>query len=190
MQKIPTIFTRDWLKNPSAVIDQPHPDCGWVFAGEGVATRKLDGTSCLVKDRALFRRREVKAGQIMPTDFVQAGLDSETGKTVGWVPVGDSGEDRWHREAFDAAGGALEDGTYELLGPKVQGNPERRPAHVLAPHALAEVYDDAPVTFEALRAWLADRDMEGLVWHHPDGRMGKIKLRDFGFKRRAAPAAA
>jgi hypothetical protein len=26
-------------------------------------------------------------------------------------------------------------------------------------------------------------DIEGLVFHHPDGRMAKIKLRDFGMKR-------
>ena len=23
-------------------------------------------------------------------------------------------------------------------------------------------------------------DIEGIVWHHPDGRMAKIKRRDFG----------
>jgi hypothetical protein len=34
-----------------------------------------------------------------------------------------------------------------------------------------------------LREWLLDRDIEGLVFHHPDGRMAKIKLRDFGLKR-------
>ena len=183
MKKIPTIFTRDWLKNPSAVIDQPHPDCAWVFAREGTATRKLDGTSCLVAGGELFRRREIKAGQPEPAGFVAAGLDNETGKSVGWVPVGDVAEDRWHREAFASAGGTLEDGTYELLGPKIQGNPEQRATHVLAAHVAAEVFGDAPVTFDALRAWLSDRDMEGLVWHHPDGRMGKIKLRDFGLKR-------
>ena len=83
MKKIPTIFTRDWLKNPSAVIDQPHPDCAWVFAGEGVATRKLDGTSCLVGGHDLFRRREIRAGQAEPDGFLAAGVDSETGKSVG-----------------------------------------------------------------------------------------------------------
>ena len=186
MQKIPTIFTRDWLKDPSAVINQPHPDCGWVFAGEGVATRKLDGTSCLIHGGALYKRREIKAGQPTPENFMPADTDSETGKAVGWVPVGDVAEDRWHREAFAAAGDTLDEGTYELLGPKVQGNPERRATHVLAAHADAETFDDAPLTFEALRAWLSDRDMEGLVWRHPDGRMAKIKLRDFGLKRRTA----
>lgn len=27
--------------------------------------------------------------------------------------------------------------------------------------------------------WLADEGVEGVVWHHPDGRMAKLKGRDF-----------
>jgi hypothetical protein len=184
LRKIPTIFARDWNGDRSRVIDTPHADCGWVFAGEGVATRKLDGTSCLVRGGKLFKRRELKKGQTTPPDFTLADHDEETGRTVGWVPVGDGPDDRWHREAF-AAAGAMPDGTYELLGPHVQGNPERLKRDTLLPHATATAYADAPRTFEALRDWLARHDIEGLVWHHPDGRMAKIKLRDFGLKRPA-----
>ena len=67
--------------------------------------------------------------------------------------------------------------------PKVQGNVERLERHVLQAHGAAERYDDVPRTFDGLREWLHDRDIEGLVFHHPDGRMAKIKLRDFGLKR-------
>jgi len=187
MKKIPTIFERDWDGDRSRVVDKPHPDCAWVFAGEGVATRKYDGTSCLIRDGRLFKRREIKAGQAVPPDFEVATVDDETGKTVGWIPVGDGPDDRWHREAFADADG-YGDGTYELLGPKVQGNVEGRTQHVLQPHAMARTYPDAPRTFNALREWLAGQDIEGLVWHHPDGRMAKIKLRDFGLKRPANPS--
>lgn len=182
MKKIPTMFERDWSGDRSRVIDAPHPACIWVFAGEGVATRKYDGTSCLVRGGVLFKRRELRAGQPAPPDFEVATVDDETGKTVGWVPVGEGAEDRWHREAFAAQPG-LPDGTYELLGPRVQGNVERRTAHVLQAHNMARTYPEAPRTFEGLRAWLDGRDIEGLVFHHPDGRMAKIKLRDFGLKR-------
>lgn len=182
MKKIPTIFERDWDGDRSRVVDKPHPDCGWVFDGEGVATRKYDGTSCLVRDGKLYKRREIKAGQIAPPDFEVATVDEETGKTVGWVPVGDGAEDRWHREAFAEAGG-YSDGTYELLGPKIQGNVEQRTKHVLQSHAMARTYPTAPRTFNGLCAWLSSYDIEGLVFHHPDGRMAKIKLRDFGLRR-------
>ena len=50
-------------------------------------------------------------------------------------------------------------------------------------HAEAPVLADSPRTFAGLRAFLAGQDFEGLVFPHPDGRMGKIKLRDFGLKR-------
>lgn len=186
MKKIPTIFERDWDGDRSRVIDRPHPDCAWVFAGDGVATRKYDGTSCLIRDGRFFKRREVKSGQTLPPDFEVETVDSETGKTVGWVPVGDGPEDKWHREAFAALPARQENGTYELLGPSVQGNPEKFDAHTLFAHVLTERFDAAPRTFDALRAWLEGRDIEGLVFHHPDGRMGKIKLRDFGLRRKRA----
>ena len=37
----------------------------------------------------------------------------------------------------------------------------------------------ATADFEGLRQWLNDHTFEGIVWHHPDGRMAKIKKRDF-----------
>jgi hypothetical protein len=40
-----------------------------------------------------------------------------------------------------------------------------------------------PRDFDGLREYLAGKDIEGIVWHHSDGRMAKIKLRDFGHKR-------
>lgn len=184
------MFQRDWDGARSRVVDQPHPDCNWVFAGEGTATRKLDGTCCMVRDGRLFKRRELKPGQPAPEGFALEGSDDETGKCVGWVPVGDGPEDALHRAGFAVHAG-LPDGTYELIGPKVQGNPEHAPGPMLIRHALAVAYPDAPRTFDGLREWLDGRDIEGIVFHHPDGRMAKVKLRDFGFKRRAPlPQAA
>lgn len=37
--------------------------------------------------------------------------------------------------------------------------------------------------FQQLVDFLSDRDTEGIVWHHPDGRMCKIKKRDLGLPR-------
>lgn len=181
MKKIPTIFDRDWDGDRSRVLDAPHPDCAWVFAGEGAALQKLDGTSCKIESGKLFKRREIREGKPEPDDFVCESHDGITGKKVGWIPVGDGDEDKWHRQAFDGKG-PFEDGTYELVGPKVQGNPEQYGEHTLVAHKSC-LEMDAPTEFGQLKAWLEGRDIEGLVWHHPDGRMAKIKLRDFGFKR-------
>ena len=100
-----------------------------------------------------------------------------------WIAVGDGPEDRWSREAF-ATSTALPDGTYELCGPKVQGNPEGVPAHCLVTHG-GEVLPDFPRTFDGMRDALRSGEIEGVVFHHPDGRMAKVKGKDFGFKRAA-----
>jgi hypothetical protein len=122
-----------------------------------------------------------------PANFLMEEHDAETGKTVGWMPVGDGPEDQRHREAFDR-GLVWSDGTYELIGPKVQGNPEKKDRHVLVPHSveLLALCDQPPTGFDELRDYLTGKDIEGVVWHHPDGRMAKIKLRDFGLKRGGA----
>lgn len=181
MKKTPTIFKRN-TKDMSAVLPERHEDCDWVFNGEGVATRKYDGTCCLIKEGKLFKRREIKKGKKAPDDFVLADHDEITGKTVGWVPVNlESKEDQWHAEAF---AGGLSDGTYELLGPKIQGNPEGYEKHTLLKHSEAETYLNAPREYEALASWLKDKNIEGVVYHHPDGRMAKIKKRDFGQNRK------
>lgn len=185
MKKIPTMFDRDWNGDKSRVVNAPHKDCGWVFDGEGWATIKIDGTSCMVRDGKLYKRRELREKDLDdPADFELVMHDGETGRRVGWVPVGDGPEDRYHREAF--ADGPHGDGTYELIGPKVQGNPENVDRHMLIPHGegRAGVLDPQPPRdFDGLRAWLTGRDLEGIVWHHTDGRMAKIKLRDFGLRR-------
>lgn len=198
MKKIPTIFVRDWegTIGPPArfVLDKHHPDCEWVFNGEGTATQKLDGTCCLIRDGKLYKRHEVKPGKRAPEGFEEIEQDMETGKTVGWVPVGDVPEDKWHREALEHAKQyGLHDGVYELLGPKIQGNPEQARSHMLvclfSPFASGQqvnpdlVEMDIPRTFDGLRGYLVTHDVEGIVWHHSDGRMAKIKAKDFGLRR-------
>lgn len=179
MKKIISLFKRnydgDWLVRDEVV------DCAeWVIAGEGVATRKFDGTCCKVEDGQLWKRREVKRGQKPPPGFVPATeVDPNTGKQQGWVLVDpEDPSDKFFVEAFDDG---IEDGTYELCGPKVQGNAEGFRRHVLVPHGEYKL--EAPRTFDELKDWLAERDLEGIVWHHPDGRMVKIKKKDFGLKR-------
>jgi len=114
-----------------------------------------------------------------PDDLSRVLDDQTTGKRTGWVPILD--EDKWHREAI--ARHEIEppaDGTYELVGPKVQGNPDGFDEHRLLEHAALERYPDAPTDRAGLTEWLTDHAIEGLVWHHPDGRMAKIKRRDVG----------
>lgn len=175
MRKIPTIFERD-PDHPKRVTANPHPDCAWVFAGEGVATRKYDGTCVMFDGEQWWARREVKSGKQTPPNYQPLSTDPHTGKTTGWEPIGQSAFAKQHAEAI--AGKTFTSGTYELVGPKINGNPEQSDGHQLIAHAEALIIGDAPRTY----AELAGYDfaaMEGLVFHHPDGRMAKIKARDF-----------
>lgn len=181
MKKIPTIFKRN-PENMRELLNEPHPDCQWVFSGEGVATQKYDGTCVMIDtDGAYYKRREVKHGKPAPDGFFAVSVDNSTGKTVGWVGVDpEDKSDKWHVAALDET---LQPGTYELCGPKVQGNPEGYDAHRLVSHADAKQFDDVPRDFEGIKHWLQNKDIEGIVFHHPDGRMGKIKNKDFDQKR-------
>ena len=189
MKKTVSLFQRNY-DGDRLVRDEIVPGAEWVVAGEGVATRKHDGTCCLVRDEKLYKRYDAKAGKVPPAGFepAQPDPDSNTGHWPGWLPVGEGPDDARHREAWDSGwghspqGALLADGTYELCGPKVQKNLEGCTSHVLVRHGC-EVLADAPRTYDALCSYLANKDIEGIVWHHPDGRMVKIKGKDFGVKR-------
>ena len=186
MKKIISLFKRDY-EGTRLVYDEVVEGAEWVVAGEGRATRKLDGTCCMIRDNKLYKRYTVKKGKTPPANFEAATEpDPRTGKQEGWVPVGDGPEDQYYREAFEKYSPIPEiaptDGTYELIGPKIQGNPENCKDHVLMEHGSIEI-EGVPRDYEGLKKWFEGENIEGIVWHHPDGRMVKIKKKDFGLKR-------
>lgn len=180
MKKIISLFQRNY-DGDRLVRDEIVPGAEWVVAGEGVATEKVDGTCCMIRDGKLFKRFDAKNGKTPPAGFEAAQEpDPKTGHWPGWMPVGDGPADARHREAFES-GEAYADGTYELLGPKVQSNPHGFEKHVLMRHGH-EVLPYAPRTYDLLKRYLNEFIIEGIVWKHPDGRMVKIKAKDFGIK--------
>lgn len=179
MRKIPTLFVRDWEHDRSRVTREPNPDCAWVFAGEGRPTRKLDGTCTRYDGRSWWARREVKPGKTPPPNFELAAVDDRTGKRTGWEPIEQSSYARWHAEALTRpAPCGWEPGTYELCGPKVNGNPEGMHEHLLLRHGAHDLAD-VPLDFDGLARWLLAHPYEGIVWHHrEDQRMAKLKRKD------------
>ncbi|MGW4330483.1 RNA ligase 1 family protein [Nocardia sp. NPDC004573] len=178
MEKIPTLFVRDWDGNPKYVTREKNPECLWVFAGEGVATRKFDGTCVRYDGDRWWARREIKPGKTAPPGFIALVTDGETGKTVGWEPAEQSSFAKFLVEALDN-GESWEPGTYELVGPRVNGNPEHQQRHILVPHGGEILELDVPRDYDGLAAWLHAHPWEGVVWHNSDGRMAKLKARDF-----------
>ena len=178
MKKIPTLFKRN-PEDRRHVLNEVNHGCEWVLAGEGVATRKYDGTCVLLDaEGGWYARREVKRGKTAPACWYEVDRDDATGKSVGWEPIGGSPFVKFFDEAVTDLEGRRP-GTYELIGPKVNGNPEGVGRHVLVPHADAEVMNEPTRDFDSLAEWLSQQPHEGVVWHHPDGRMVKLKKRDF-----------
>lgn len=99
-------------------------------------------------------------------------------------------EDKW---IFDAAQSrdvsAWPDGEHscEAVGPNIQGNPLGLERNICVPFNLAIPIDQIPRSYDSLRDVLAHLESlyspghpaEGIVFHHPDGRMAKIKRKDF-----------
>jgi hypothetical protein len=190
MQKIPTLFIRQYPQSGKPILMSAYnPEALWVPTGVGVPTRKMDGTAILIRGHDLLKRYDAKPGRTPPEGFEQIGEPDEvTGRVVGWVPVNfEDPNDQWIKEAWEnrtSQGSPVRrrvtpSGTYELVGPKINGNPHRMSIHHLVEHRSLRIPTKVPVTFGELGEWLSSFDGEGIVWHHIDGRMAKIKRRDF-----------
>ena len=178
MQKIPTMFRRDESVRGHPVTDAVTPGCEWVLNGEGFATEKMDGTNVKVENGQLWKRRKPAERDYDVASYVPCDRADPA--------------DRWAYEAFDRA--VWPDGIYELIGPKIQGNPHGREQHIIVPVLPPSPDLEIPGghlarSFEGLRDFLASRNIEGIVFHHPDGQLAKIKRRDFGLPWPEGPEA-
>lgn len=191
MEKIPTIFDRNWdtdrKVNPKLVVED--------FDFENaLATEKLDGTNVRVTVRnhtvvRLEKRRnpdkQQKANGINEPWYVDADAndkaDSYLFEAVQHTDFSSVPDGEWSAEA---------------LGEKIQGNPLQLAGHTLFIFSLPDwrkrvSYEQVPTDFEGLKQWLPRQKtklgngtgIEGIVWHNSEtGAMCKIKVKDFDYK--------
>lgn len=185
MKKITTLFKKD-PNDLGRVINQVNPENQWVFDEPGRPTRKFDGTACAIINGELYKRYDVKKGKLVPDGAIPCqDPDSITGHWPHWVKCDRKNpEDKFHFEAFNLDGNRLADGTYELCGPKIQGNPEGFDKHYLLEHGMGKIAL-SDFSFESIKAFFENpkNDMEGIVFHGFAGKMCKIRKSDFGIKR-------
>jgi len=182
MKKISTLFKKD-PNDLGRAIDEINPDNEWVINEVGVtATRKFDGTACAIINGELYKRYDVKKGKSVPLNVIPCQEPDEiTGHWPHWIKCDRSDNaDKYHFEAFDEAP-KLSDGTYELCGPKIQGNPEKLTDHYLVEHGKFEL--PFITCFNELKEYLESVNIEGIVYHGFNGKMCKIRKSDFGIKR-------
>ena len=184
MKKISTLFKKD-PNDLGRVINEINPENEWVFR-EGIPTRKFDGTSVAIINGEIYKRYDVKKGRQIPDGAIACQeADLITGHHPHWLKCDRSkNEDKYFFEAYDKHEKWF-DGTYELCGEKIQGNPEKINGHALIKHGeyRLSLEDDS---FEYLKEYLSnpENDIEGIVFHHiTDDKMCKLRKSDFGVRR-------
>lgn len=190
MKKIPSLFVREEHGRLSTTL--VNPECQWVIDGEGKAYAKLDGTSCMVLDNKLYKRYDNssvrfgfrKQNTTPLKTWIHCECPTERGQFIYWIPIGT--KDYYHQIGWAWSQGKLEDGTYELVGPGVQNNPHGYEHCTLVKHNSMPVKlpvfckEDAHFQINCFLEDDKQKDLEGIVWHHPDGRMCKITKKKFG----------
>lgn len=188
VRKMPALFVIDREKHETT--QEINASAAWIFDEEAKPTYKRDGTSITVdEDGKVWARRSVKKGKKAPENYIEAEVDPITGHSFGIEPVEQSGFYKFYKEAVENGDDNLEQGTYELCGPKVQKDAESLGEHRLLKHGedvAEEIPDMRNVSKEEAFNMLKDifkgyqeRGIEGVVWWGKDGKRAKLRVKDF-----------
>lgn len=181
MRKIPTLFKRVFEDHEiKETLPEVIRGMEWVLRGEGYATVKMDGACCAIIDGEFYKRYDAKNGKEPPAGAIPCcPPDKITGHHPHWVKVNpDNPSDRWFVAALKNTFCPV-DGTYEAIGRHFQGNPYRMSDDMLEPHGCRVVYVER--TYEGIKKYLEEHNIEGLVFWKDDKPRCKIKRTDFGF---------
>ncbi len=166
------------------IIKEINEENSWVFIEQNVkATRKYDGTACMVKDGKLYKRYDAKKGRTPPEGAIPCcDADPVTGHHPHWVLCEINNPcDKYHFKAFIPD--YYEDGTYELIGEKIQGNPEMVKGFELIKHGV-DILNIPDWNFDGFKDYLSRHNIEGIVFHGKEGKMCKLRKSDYGMKRK------
>jgi hypothetical protein len=179
VKKIQTIFNRP--ESQKLVI--PEPTEAYQLCVLSIPTLKRDGAAAMVLNGTLYRRRICPIDKVPPKGFVEVEVFGN--KRYGWIlPDPTNPEDKYYLSVECP----LVDGTYELIGPKVQGNAERELNRKFVLHGSEELptapvpTGDVPRDFERLKTYFDLNHLEGIVYWKNGSPVGKIKRRDFGYR--------
>ena len=198
MKKIKTVYKID--RETNLATQEVNKGVQWVLEGKGIATLKVDGSAAMIQDGELYKRydkklksqfmKQVRANpdtvvtpdmfNELPSDAIpcQPNPDPVTYHHPHWVKIDkNKPEDKFHVEAL-AKLKDLPDGTYELIGAKVNGNPYNIQEHILVKHG-AEVLNVPDRSFEGLKTFLEGLQGEGIVFYNQEtGEMAKARRKD------------
>lgn len=186
MKKIPTLFQREYLNHEVVkVLDIVTEGCEWVLEGEGTATLKYDGSCCCIINGELYKRYDAKNGKPVPEKAIpcQDKPDAITGHFPCWIKCSpENKSDVWFIRAFENSKTIYDvvDGTYEAIGIHFQGNPYHLGDDVLIKHGN-DIIDLPDRSYNAIKKYLQNHLIEGIVFWKDGEPRCKIKRTDFGF---------
>lgn len=184
MKKIPTLFERIYENHKVVGITENITEgCEEAFK-KGIATVKWDGSCTAIINGEFYKRYDAKKGRKIPEGAIpcQPEADPITGHLPCWVKVDrNNPADKWFVAAYDNSKyRGLPDGTYEAVGIHFQGNPYGLTLDELVPHGKDEL--KVRRDFKSIRDFLAETDIEGIVFWLDGEPKCKIKRTDFGFE--------
>ena len=145
MRKIPTIYLRDTRVTCSPVTGDINPECQWVFDGEVIATRKIDGINIKIENGRAYQR-------IKPEDpnYIKAAYEEVTSDAIRSV----------------IASRLWPDGIYEAYGEGIKDNPEGINGVSMVsilPLDPSLIIQGVQVNYRSLMAYFSSHDIEGIV---------------------------
>ena len=182
MRKIPTLFERIYENHKVVGITENITEgCEEAFK-KGIATVKWDGSCTAIIDGEFYKRYDAKKGRKPPVGAIpcQPEPDPITGHHPYWVKVdANNPAHKWFVEAYNNAI-VKTDGTYEAIGVHFQGNPYGLNCDTLRPHGKDEL--KVRRDFKSIKEFLAENEIEGIVFWLNGEPKCKIKRSDFGFE--------
>jgi hypothetical protein len=181
MPKLLSVFKREYINGAYVVTPEIDPDCAWVFTDPSVlAVEKLDGTnvSAVMNNGTLVglynRTTPIEFSTLHTNQYIEG---------IRHCPnLGHALANNGHHFG-------------ELMGPKIQKNFLKLEENVWFPFSYLrekfayKSFHKYPKTFENISSWFQNDlfslvyqkyhgekiQPEGIVFHHPDGRMAKLR---------------
>ena len=193
--KIESPFKRVDIDGKYLCINEINPGYEWVFEDPTVlAVDKLHGTNiCCIFEQGILQSVDNRTNRLNAQPCISSNWKTETYRAMegiincikrGWI-------DKFYTGRLYG----------ELVGPTINGNLHQLDAHYFVPFDYLKKSckwnswsaNKYPKTFEAIKEWLIDIPSlfsgrmkpkqsspyklpgEGIVFHHPDGRMAKVR---------------
>lgn len=190
MKKIPTLFEREFENHRVVkVLNKVTPGLEWVLNGDAVPTVKWDGSCCAIIGGEFYKRFDAKKGRKVPDGAIACcAPDPITGHWPHWVKIDISNPDpgdKWFVKAYSNWNTMIytHDWTYEAVGKHFNGNPYNMDHDILIPHGQTSCFGvQPPFTFDDIRNYLQNVEIEGIVFWKDQEPVCKIKRTDFGFE--------